>query len=115
MSRRAAIKPAPRRRKRIVKRITHRRKRQVVPLIDAKGAKLLVKALNGNFGPPFLPEGFVRATYLGPDPAFDADPSFELVIGPRDVQLGLDLKSVGSGTLLTNRWEIKERKLRRRR
>lgn len=78
-------------------------------------AKKLVKMLNENFGPPYLPDKFFNAKLITGDPNDPIDvasTSIVIVIGPRDVQLDLGFRSVGSGTFLAHGWKITGRQIK---
>jgi hypothetical protein len=51
----------------------------------------LANLLNQEFGPPFLPQGFVKAE-------IEDDGSLRLTIGRRDVSVGPCLNVLGAGT-----------------
>lgn len=62
--------------------------------------KQLAKALNREFGPPYLPEGFARF--------FGGDDEMTVIIDGRDVTVDKSGKVTGSGTALNSRFEVRE-------
>ena len=61
----------------------------------------LAKIITDAFGPPFLPEGFVRAEMT-------AAGTLRLIIGPRDVELDENIRWLSSGSWLTEEWLIEK-------
>ena len=70
-------------------------------------AQKIVDEINLNFGPRYLPEGFVSAKII--------DNSILIEIGPRNMQIGFDGEPMGSGSMvgIANKWIITERALRK--
>ena len=62
-------------------------------------------ALENHFGPPFLPEGMVRAKMVGAMPTVDGsrdEPTLQINIGRRDIWITEDGRVTGGGTHCTS-------------